>query len=94
MGSNNNHLDTIDIYSAYESGLAVASYELGSGFGALSLLLIGDRLGRRRSVFVAEVVVLLGIALQATSFKLPQLITARAIMSKLIPIQSVCEWFS
>ncbi|CAL5873598.1 uncharacterized protein PFLUO_LOCUS7879 [Penicillium psychrofluorescens] len=60
-------------------GTTVAIYEIGCAIGALSCAFIGDVLGRRRMLFAAGIVVIVGVILQATPFSLPQLIVARII---------------
>lgn len=60
-------------------GTAVAIYEVGCAIGALSCFVIGDILGRRKTIFGATCIVLIGVAIQASSFSLGQLIAARVI---------------
>lgn len=60
-------------------GTVVAIYEVGCAVGALSCFFIGDVLGRRRTILLAAVFAVAGLALMATSFSLGQLITARVI---------------
>ena len=60
-------------------GTTVAIYEIVCAFGALSCAFIGDILGRRRMLFLAGCVVIVGVFLQATPFSLAQLIVARII---------------
>jgi MFS family permease len=71
-GSTKDHNSTIQ-------GTVVAIYEAGCAFGALSCFLIGDFVGRRRTIQLAAAVVLVGITLQATAFSLGQLIVGRII---------------
>lgn len=61
-------------------GLVNATLQLGALVGALSCSLIGDKLGRRRSIFLASVIATIGQILQCTSFSLPQLIVGRVIL--------------
>ncbi|KAK0391277.1 hypothetical protein NLU13_0778 [Sarocladium strictum] len=60
-------------------GTVVAIYEVGCAFGALACAFFGNILGRRRIIFVAGCDVIVGVALQASSFSLAQLIVARVI---------------
>ncbi|GAB7332817.1 hypothetical protein MBLNU13_g04542t2 [Cladosporium sp. NU13] len=60
-------------------GTAVALYEVGAAFGALSCFFLGDYFGRKRPTIGAAIVVLVGVVLQATSFQLAQLIVARIV---------------
>lgn len=57
----------------------VSSYDLGCLFGALLSLFIGDKLGRRRSIALGCIVIIIGGTLQSTSFILSQMIIARII---------------
>lgn len=60
-------------------GTAVAIYEVGCAIGALSCAFLGNILGRRRTIFGAGLIVIVGVAIQASSFSLGQLIAARII---------------
>lgn len=60
-------------------GTVVAVYTLGALFGALSCILIGDVLGRRRTIMLGALVTCIGSILQASSFSFPQLIVGRLI---------------
>jgi MFS family permease len=64
------------------SGTTVAIYEVGCAIGALSCMVLGDKLGRRKTIFLAGCIVLVGVILQATPFQLAQLIVARVITGK------------
>lgn len=73
-------IDTSDNKSHERSliqGTAVAIYEVGCAIGALSCFIIGDILGRRRTIFGASCFVIVGVTIQASSFSLGQLIAAR-----------------
>ncbi|KAF9452894.1 general substrate transporter [Macrolepiota fuliginosa MF-IS2] len=59
--------------------LLVAIYELGCVIGALANLWIGDRLGRRRSIFLGGVIMIIGAIVQAASFSYAQILVARVI---------------
>lgn len=75
-------IDTSDNKSNERSlvqGTAVAIYEVGCAIGALSCFIIGDILGRRKTIFGASCFVLIGVTIQASSFSLGQLIAARVI---------------
>jgi MFS family permease len=47
--------------------------------GALSNLWVGDRLGRRRTIILGGVIMIIGAILQATSFSYAQILVARVI---------------
>ena len=53
--------------------------EIGCLIGALSNLWIGDRLGRRRTIVLGGVVMVIGAILQAASFSYAQMLVARVI---------------
>lgn len=57
----------------------VAIYEIGCLFGALSTLWLGDRLGRRRTIVLGGVIMIVGAILQTTSFSYAQLVVARIV---------------
>lgn len=60
-------------------GFTVAVYEIGCAIGALSVIFGGDRYGRRITVMLGELIVIVGAVLQASAFGLPQLIVARVV---------------
>ncbi|KAK2023741.1 general substrate transporter [Colletotrichum zoysiae] len=60
-------------------GTAVAIYEVGCAIGALSCAFVGDVLGRRRTIFIAGCIVIVGVVIQSSSFSLGQLIASRII---------------
>ncbi|KAJ6187177.1 hypothetical protein N7519_002085 [Penicillium mononematosum] len=77
-----------DRYRAYQrylleeivaTGTTVAIYEVGCAMGAGSCAFLGDRLGRRKTIFLAGCVALVGVAIQASPFSLGQLIAGRVI---------------
>lgn len=57
----------------------MAIYEIGCALGALSCFRVGDMFGRRKVVFAASLVVILGATIQASAYWLPQLIVSRLI---------------
>lgn len=57
----------------------VAIYEIGCLFGALANLWLGDRLGRRKTIFIGGSIMIVGAILQTTSFTYAQMIVARII---------------
>lgn len=60
-------------------GFTVAVYEIGCALGALSVTLYGDHLGRRQTVMLGQLILIIGTALQASSFSLAQLIVGRVV---------------
>ncbi|KAI0352978.1 general substrate transporter [Trametes cingulata] len=57
----------------------VAIYEIGCLIGALSNLWVGDWLGRRRTIVLGGIIMIIGAILQTTSFSYAQLVVARII---------------
>ncbi|KAF7340194.1 MFS sugar transporter [Mycena venus] len=78
-------IDTVDTKGAQKAhnshiqGTVVAIYTLGALFGALSCMLIGDVLGRKRTIRLGIVVTSVGSILQCSAFSFPQLIVGRFI---------------
>jgi sugar porter (SP) family MFS transporter len=56
-----------------------ALFTLGGVLGALSTIAIGDRLGRRRTIFFASGLVIIGALLMSSSYSLAQFIVARLV---------------
>jgi MFS family permease len=61
------------------TGITVASYCLGSLIGCLISFAIGDILGRRRMIWLAMGLIIIGATLQTSAFSLAHLITGRII---------------
>lgn len=60
-------------------GIVIAAFELGALVGALSCLDIGDRLGRRSTVWVGMGFMLVGGSLQCSAWSVAQLSIGRVI---------------
>ncbi len=65
-------------------GLVTAIYEIGCLFGAMTILYLGDIVGRRRAVVVAGLIMTVGVIIQVTaqlhSTPLAQFIVGRVVM--------------
>lgn len=59
--------------------LVVAIYEIGCLIGSLFFVAYGDKLGRRRAVLIGTLIMLVGAAIQTSSFSLAQLIVGRIV---------------
>ncbi|KAF2085080.1 general substrate transporter [Saccharata proteae CBS 121410] len=59
--------------------MVVAIYEIGCLIGSFFIIGFGDKLGRRRAVLVGTLIMLIGTAIQASSFGLAQLIVGRIV---------------
>ncbi|KAF5137585.1 Sugar transporter STL1 [Metarhizium anisopliae] len=79
-------LDTINTVgdeqrdNATIQGTVVALFTVGGVFGSLSCIYLGDKLGRRRVIFLASAITVAGAALMASSFSLAQLVVARVVL--------------
>ncbi|KAK4543135.1 hypothetical protein LTR36_005913 [Oleoguttula mirabilis] len=71
-GSNPNKASNIQ-------GITVGGYTLGCFFGACATIWLGNMLGRKRTIMVGSTIMVIGAAIQASSFSLGQLIAARLI---------------
>jgi sugar porter (SP) family MFS transporter len=82
-----------------KQGAVVATFTIGALFGALACTWVGDVLGRRRIVFGAAILTLIGEIMQCTSFHLAQFVVGRFILgwgvgalSATVPVwQSECS---
>ncbi|OTB08155.1 hypothetical protein M426DRAFT_201759 [Hypoxylon sp. CI-4A] len=61
------------------SGITSSCFSLGAFFGCLATFLLGDRLGRKRSVYAGLVFNAIGVVLQITAYHLPQMIAGRLL---------------
>ncbi|OAA56308.1 General substrate transporter [Niveomyces insectorum RCEF 264] len=60
-------------------GTISAIYEIGCFCGAVSVFIVGERLGRRRCLYVGAALMAIGAILQATSFQVAQMIVGRIV---------------
>ncbi|KAK9462154.1 general substrate transporter [Lipomyces oligophaga] len=60
-------------------GTVVALYEIGCMFGALTCIYLGDKIGRRKTIFYGAAVMTVGAVIQASSFSVAQLIVGRIV---------------
>lgn len=63
----------------------MAAYNLGCFIGACSCIKIGDMLGRRKTIFLGSSIMIVGAALQCSSYALGQFIAARIITGYVLP---------
>jgi MFS family permease len=59
--------------------LIVAIYEIGAFIGAVTTSFIGENLGRRKSVLIGVIIMIIGAILQATAYHLAHMIVARVV---------------
>ncbi|PYH49442.1 hexose carrier protein [Aspergillus saccharolyticus JOP 1030-1] len=67
-------------HQSTRQGAVVASFQIGALLGALSCMLIGDRFGRRRTVFLGSILTLIGQVLQVSASQLVQMVIGRLIL--------------
>ncbi|CAG8313525.1 unnamed protein product [Penicillium nalgiovense] len=65
---------------ATNKGTVIGSFQLGALFGALSCTFLGDRLGRRKTIFLGAVLTIIGQLLQTAAYGLPQFVVGRVIL--------------
>jgi len=70
---------TFDSPKGGELSTIVASYEIGCFAGAILAFILGERLGRKRSIRLGAVWMIGGAVLQAAAFGRPQLIVGRIV---------------
>ncbi|KAI7777867.1 hypothetical protein LA080_002990 [Diaporthe eres] len=61
------------------SGITSSCFFLGAFFGAIGAFILGDKLGRRRTIALGVVCNVVGSILQALSWHLPQMIVGRLV---------------
>ena len=64
-------------FNSKVQGVVIAIYEIGCMFGALATLWVGDRYGRRKTVFGGAIIMCIGAAIQCASFALSQFTVGR-----------------
>ncbi|MCJ1398594.1 hypothetical protein MMC11_001794 [Xylographa trunciseda] len=66
-------------YQSTIQGITIASYNLGCLTGAIITIWIGNVLGRRLTILLGSTIMVIGAAVQCSSFSLPQLIVGRLV---------------
>ncbi|KAK9235007.1 general substrate transporter [Lipomyces kononenkoae] len=79
MDTSNSLRPSIRSHNSTIQGTAVALYEIGCMMGALTTMWLGDRLGRRKIIFLGACVMILGTAIQCSSFTLAQFVVGRIV---------------
>ncbi|OJJ51820.1 hypothetical protein ASPZODRAFT_138877 [Penicilliopsis zonata CBS 506.65] len=72
-------LQTFDNPSSVITALIVSIMDVGAFFGSIGTALFGEDLGRRRSIALGVVIMMIGSVLQASSYSLAQMIVARIV---------------
>lgn len=65
--------------NATMSGLVTAIYDIGCALGAVCAFLFGENIGRKKSILLANVIVIVGAAIQTASYSYWQMFAARII---------------
>lgn len=60
-------------------GITISIYDVGCLIGSLLTVYYGDKLGRRKTIFVGAWIMLIGAVIQCSSFSLGQLISGRVV---------------
>jgi len=60
-------------------GITVGGYTLGCFFGACATIWLGNLLGRKRTIITGSSIMIVGAAIQCSSYSLGQLIAARLL---------------
>lgn len=63
------------------SGLVTAIYDIGCACGAVVAFVYGERIGRKNSILLANLIVIIGAAIQAASYSYWQMFAARIVCS-------------
>jgi len=71
--------DTFDKPSPTITGLIVAIYEVGCFLGSVATSIFGEQIGRRKSIFIGVVIMIIGALLQATAYTRAHMIVARIV---------------
>lgn len=61
------------------SGLVTAIYDIGCALGAVVAFLYGEKIGRKKSIIVANIIVIVGASIQTASYSYWQMFAARII---------------
>lgn len=69
---------TTNFHKSLETKILIV-FQLGAFFGAIFAFLCGDKLGRKKTIWVGVMTNFIGAVLQITSWHLPQMIVGRVI---------------
>ncbi|KAJ6096238.1 hypothetical protein N7486_006984 [Penicillium sp. IBT 16267x] len=65
--------------SALQQGLITGLYDIGCLVGSFLIVIIGEKLGRRKSIYIGCVFVMVGTVLQVTARVIPHLMVGRVV---------------
>lgn len=61
------------------SGLVTAIYDIGCALGAVAAFLFGEKIGRKKSIILANAIVIVGAAVQTASYSYWQMFAMRIV---------------
>lgn len=67
------------LHTSIIQGITIGAYTLACMFGAITTIFVGDNLGRRKTILVGTIIMVIGAVIQTASFGLGQLIAGRII---------------
>ncbi|PKS11002.1 hypothetical protein jhhlp_002761 [Lomentospora prolificans] len=76
---NEDWLNQFNHPSDSETGIIVSCYNLGCLSGCIITFLIGEKLGRRKSIWLGMILVIIGAILQTTAFTVAHLVIGRVV---------------
>ncbi|GAA5884943.1 hypothetical protein JCM6882_007162 [Rhodosporidiobolus microsporus] len=62
------------------SGITVAIYEIGCMFGAIGAIIWGDKLGRKQTIMLGMIIMVIGAVIKTAAYGLPEMIVGRIVM--------------
>ncbi|KKY13147.1 putative sugar transporter stl1 [Diplodia seriata] len=65
--------------SSTMTGLVTAIYDIGCAIGAVTAFVFGEQMGRKRSIILANIIVIIGAAIQTASYSYAQMFVSRII---------------
>lgn len=71
--------DTLGNPDATMTGLVTAIYDIGCAFGAVAAFIWGEKIGRKKSILVANIIVIIGAAVQSASYDYWQMFVFRIV---------------
>lgn len=76
--------------SAMQQGLITGLYNVGCFIGSLFAFWFGEKLGRKISIYVGSVIVIMGTILQVTSTSVAMIIFSRILTGECFPEPLMC----
>lgn len=76
------YLDTLDLNGPSKTsllGTVTAIYDVGCFFGAVAAIVVGDPLGRKKTILLGTVLLTIGAIIQITAYSVPQMIVGRYV---------------